>query len=94
MIKKIGVIFIAGIILTQTSGLIVGNAQSVTYENNAVVSFFSPEEEEESRGIDSVGELPKTGGKSSYLGVLGLVTLGLAWTIRQRGAYNRKVSTD
>jgi LPXTG-motif cell wall-anchored protein len=93
LIKKIGVILMAGIILIQTSGFVVGNAQSVTYENNAIISFFSPEKEE-SDETDTVGELPRTGEKMSYLGVLGLFTLGLAWTFREKKIKNRKAKNN
>ncbi|TPR57238.1 LPXTG cell wall anchor domain-containing protein [Enterococcus sp. OL5] len=89
LIKKICVILFAGIILIQTSGFVEGNAQSVTYENNAIVSFFSPEEEEMNE-TDTVKELPRTGEKTSYMGVLGGFTLGLAWTIRHIETKNRK----
>ncbi|MBE9909343.1 LPXTG cell wall anchor domain-containing protein [Enterococcus casseliflavus] len=89
MIKKICVILFAGIILIQTSGFVVGNAQSVTHENNAIVSFFSPEEEELSEKGSAV-ELPNTGENTSYLVILGLFTLGLAWTIRHIETKNRE----
>ncbi|TPR55074.1 LPXTG cell wall anchor domain-containing protein [Enterococcus sp. OL5] len=59
--------------------------QATTYENQAVVSFYQCEEVEhpEIKVPESSNTLPKTGSSFSFMGIVGMFVLLLAWWLKK-----------